>query len=170
MKDEVMPESEPICLDFPEQTGIRSVDERNYQEWLDTLEVIRPDLFIDEEDNYTDEPQVNVLVPTDITDGSSNVNEKDIVAQPKVETIILPQPKVKTPPFFDPREGRTFAPPSLDDNDSDIDFEISKPDFDHDSDVEFVTSKPGDGFIKSEPESDDDSDFENIVVDDNIDH
>ena len=70
-----MPESEPIRLDFPEQTGIRSVDERNYQEWLDTLEVIRPDLFIDEEDNYTDEPQVNVLVLTDITDGLSNVNK-----------------------------------------------------------------------------------------------
>ena len=110
VKNEVMPESESICLDFPEQTGIRSVDKRNYQEWLDTLEVIRPDLFIDKEDNYTDEPQVNILVPTDITDGLSNVNEKDIVAQPKVETIILPQPKVETPPFFDPREGCTFAP------------------------------------------------------------
>ena len=40
---------------------------------------------------------------------------------------------------------------------------------DHDSDIEVVTSKPGDDFIKSEPESDDDSDFENIVVDDNSD-
>ena len=40
VKDEVLPEPEPIRLDFPEQTGIRSVDKRNYQEWLDTLEVI----------------------------------------------------------------------------------------------------------------------------------
>ena len=160
-----MPEPKPIRLDFPEQTEIRSVDERNYQEWLDTLEVIRPDLFIDEDDNYTDEPQVNVLVPTNIVDGLPN-DPVDVIYQPKVETIIPPppfidQPKIETPPFFD-QNGGTFAPPSPEyiDSDSDIDFEISKPEPDYDSDVEFVTSKPGDGFIKSEPESDNESDDE----------
>ena len=162
VKDEVVPDPEPIRLDFPEQTGIRSVDERNYQEWVDTLEIMRPNLFIDEDDNYTDEPQVNVLVPTDIVDGLPN-DPIDVIAQPKVETIVPPppfidQPKIEAPPFFDPNEGRTFVPPSPEyvDSDSDIDFEISKPVPDYDSDVEFVTSKPGDGFIKSEPDSDDD--------------
>ena len=169
VKDEVVPKHEPICLDFPEQTGIRSVDKRNYQEWVDTLEVIRPDLFTDKEDNYTDEPQVNIVVLTNITDGLSN-DPMDVVAQPKVETIIPPlpfitQPKVETPLFFYPREGRTFVPPSPEyvDDDSDIDFEISKHDPDYDRDVQFISSKPGDGFIKSEPESDDDSDFEDLV-------
>ena len=107
MRDEV------VRLDFPQQTGIRGVDEQNLDDYYDTLQQIRPDLFIDEDDDVPDLsgmadledipdfpeiPDLNLLidtpsnvpymlVPTDVDIGSSD--PADILADPNV-TIIIP--------------------------------------------------------------------------------
>ena len=103
---------EVIRLDFPQQTGIRSVDEQNLDDYYDTLQQIRPDLFIDEDDDVPDLnsmpdledipdfpeiPDLNsltdtpsnepyLLVPTDVNIGSND--PADILADPNVTTII----------------------------------------------------------------------------------
>ena len=45
-KTEFVPELTP-----PQKTGIKSVDNKNYEDYLKVLQIYRPDLFIDEEDN-----------------------------------------------------------------------------------------------------------------------
>ena len=42
----LVPMPEDIGLAPPERTGIQEVDDKNYDEYLDTLQQIRPDLFI----------------------------------------------------------------------------------------------------------------------------
>ena len=105
---------EVIRLDFPQQTGIRSVDEQNLDDYYDTLQQIRPDLFFDEDGDVPDLnsmpdledipdfpeiPDLNLLrdtpsnvpyllVPTDVNIGSND--PADILADPNVTTIILP--------------------------------------------------------------------------------
>ena len=105
---------EVIRLHFPEQTGIRSVDEQNLDYYYDTLQQIRPDLFIDEDDDvpnfasmpdledipdFPEIPDLNSLmdapsnvpylpIPTDVDIGSNNPAE--ILADPNVTTIIPP--------------------------------------------------------------------------------
>ena len=41
---------EDIGLVPPERTGIQEVDDKNYDEYLDTLQQIRPDLFISDDE------------------------------------------------------------------------------------------------------------------------
>ena len=108
VRDEVM------RLDFPEQTGIRSVDEQNLDDYYDTLQQIRPGLFIDKDDdvpNFASMPDLEdipdfpeirdlnslmdtpsnvpyLLVPTDVDIGSNDPAE--ILADPNVTTTILP--------------------------------------------------------------------------------
>ena len=45
-KTEFIPDLTP-----PQKTGIKSVDDKNYEDYLKVLQIYRPDLFIDEEDN-----------------------------------------------------------------------------------------------------------------------
>ena len=108
-----------------------SIDEKKYEEYLDTLEVIRPDLFIDEEDNYVEPSAINALVPTGLMDVVPSDDPRDLIAQPEVETILLPNDNtlpaiILAEPYSVPQKERTFAPPM--DEDDDIDFVISKPD------------------------------------------
>ena len=100
----VPPAAEEIGLAFPERTGIRSVDERNYDDYLDTSQQIRPDLFIDEEDDYVEPNGMNALVPINVETTSNDT--MDVVARPDV-LVTLP-PIVPTIP----NQKRTFAPPS----------------------------------------------------------
>ena len=100
----VPPAAEEIGLAFPERTGIRSVDERNYDDYLDTSQQIRPDLFIDEEDDYVEPNGMNALVPINVETTSNDT--MDVVARPDVQ-VTLP-PIVPTIP----NQKRTFAPPS----------------------------------------------------------
>ena len=105
---------EVIRLHFPEQTGIGSVDEQNLDYYYDTLQQIRPDLFIDEDDDvpnfasmpdledipdFPEIPDLNSLmdapsnvpylpISTDVDIGSNNPAE--ILADPNVTTIIPP--------------------------------------------------------------------------------
>ena len=45
-KTEFIPDLTP-----PQKTCIKSVDDKNYEDYLKVLQIYRPDLFIDEEDN-----------------------------------------------------------------------------------------------------------------------
>ena len=75
------PTAEDIGLVFPERTGIQEVDDKNYDEYLDTLQQIRPDLFISDdeisEDNNSDvEPKDEPKDEPDFipfVDGDGNV-------------------------------------------------------------------------------------------------
>ena len=46
----LVPMPEDIGLAPPERTGIQEVDDKNYDEYLDTLQQIRPDLFISDDE------------------------------------------------------------------------------------------------------------------------
>ena len=114
LKDLQNVRDELIRLDFPEQTGIRSVDEQNLDDCYDTLQQIHPDLFIDKDDdvpNFASMPDLEdipdfpgipdlnslmdtpsnvpyLLVPTDVDIGSNDPAET--LDDPNVTTIILP--------------------------------------------------------------------------------
>ena len=36
----------------PQKTGVKSVDDENYEDYLKILQIYRPDLLTDEEENY----------------------------------------------------------------------------------------------------------------------
>ena len=114
LKDIQNVRDEVVTLDFPQQTGIRSVDEQNLDDYCDILQQIRPDLFIDEDDDVPDLsgmadledipdfPEISdlnslidtpsnvpyMLAPTDVDIGSND--PADILADPNVTTIIPP--------------------------------------------------------------------------------
>ena len=75
------PTAEDIGLVFPERTGIQEIDDKNYDEYLDTLQQMRPDLFISDdkisEDNNSDvEPKDEPKDEPDFipfVDGDGNV-------------------------------------------------------------------------------------------------
>ena len=66
----------------PQKTGIKSVDDKNYEDYLKVLQIYRPNLFIDEEDNY--------VIPTPKT---------EII---EIEDVVLPVPP-KPIPVIPPR-------------------------------------------------------------------
>ena len=80
-------------LTRPQKTGIKSVDDKNYEDYLKVLQIYRPDLFIDEVGNY--------IMPTSKTE---IIEIEDVVppAPPKPihvipqETVKLPKPIPKT--------------------------------------------------------------------------
>ena len=77
------PTAEEIGLVFPERMGIQSVDDKNYDDFLDTLQQIRPDVFISDDDGS------DINGKTDFTpfvDGDGNVvikTEPDVVIPPE---------------------------------------------------------------------------------------
>ena len=56
--DNVIPSTVPN-LTPPQKTGVKSVDDKNYEDYLKIPQIYRPDLFIDEEDNNN-----NTAIPT----------------------------------------------------------------------------------------------------------
>ena len=124
VKDEI--KTEEIYLEPPQRTGIKPIDETNWDEYLETLKVIRPDLFIDEEDEYIEPSEADALVPFGLMDVVPSDDPADLIAQPGVETILLPTDNnlpaiLPAEPYSVPTKERTFAPPSPDE---DIDFSI----------------------------------------------
>ena len=122
---------EEIVLLPPEKTGIVPIDEKNYEDYLDTLEVIRPDLFIDEEDNYVEPSTMNALVPVGTMDVVPS-DPMDAIAHPYVGTILPPTDSslpaiLPTSAYSVPTKGRTFAPMD-EDEDDDIDFSVELAD------------------------------------------
>ena len=60
----LIPTPDDIGLVPPERTGIQEVDDENYDEYLDTLQQIRPDLFIsDDEISENDKSDDDVVKP-----------------------------------------------------------------------------------------------------------
>ena len=61
-KTEFVPDSTP-----PQKTGIKSVDDKNYEDYLKAFQIYRPDLFIDEEDNYViSTPKTEIIEIEDV--------------------------------------------------------------------------------------------------------
>ena len=59
----LIPNPEDIGLIPPVPTGNRETDERNYNEYLDTLQQIRPDLFISEDEESDNDSDVVAVTP-----------------------------------------------------------------------------------------------------------
>ena len=77
----------------PQKTGIKSVDDKNYEDYLKVLQIYRPNLFIDEEDNYViPTPKTEII---EIEDVVLPVPPKPIPVIPQ-ETVKLPKPIPKT--------------------------------------------------------------------------
>ena len=114
-----------IHLSYPEPTGIASVDEKNLEDYYDTLQQIRHDLFIsdDEEEPHIDftARTTNVLVPTDVKIESND--PADILADPNVTTII---PPIVQEPYADIKPITNIT--SVTNNDDDIDFPVWEED------------------------------------------
>ena len=77
----------------PQKTGIKSVDDKNYEDYLKVLQIYRPDLFIDEEGNYViPTPKTEII---EIEDVVPPAPPKPIPVIPQ-ETVKLPKPIPKT--------------------------------------------------------------------------
>ena len=77
----------------PQKAGIKSVDNKNYEDYLKVLQIYRPDLFIDEDDNYV------ILTPK-----NEIIEIQDVVPTAPPKPIrVIPQETVKLPkPIFKP--------------------------------------------------------------------
>ena len=62
LPNNLIPNPADIGLIPPVPTGNKEVDEKNYDDYLDTLQQIRPDLFISEDDESDND--VNIVQPT----------------------------------------------------------------------------------------------------------
>ena len=69
----------------PQKTGIKSVDDKNYEDYLKVLQICRPDLFIDEDDNY------NIPTP------KNEIIEIVVLPAPPKPIPVIPQETVKLP-------------------------------------------------------------------------
>ena len=87
-KTEFIPDLRPH-----QKTGIKSADDKNYEDCLKVLQIYRPDLFIDEEDNYViSTPKTEII---EIEDVVHPAPAKPIPVIPQ-ETVKLPKPIPKT--------------------------------------------------------------------------
>ena len=77
----------------PQKIGIKSVDDKNYEDYLKVLQIYRQDLFIDEEDNYIIPTPKNKII--EIEDVVPPAPPKPIPVIPQ-ETVKLPKPIPKT--------------------------------------------------------------------------
>ena len=96
--DDIVPPTVPLVapktefipdLTPPQKTDIKSVDDKNYEDYLKILQIYRPDLFIDEEDDYViTQPKTEI-----IDDIIPPLKPIPIIPQ---ETVKLPKPIPKT--------------------------------------------------------------------------
>ena len=150
----LIPNPADIGLIPPVPTGNKEVDDINYDDYLDTLQQIRPDLFVSEDD-----------------ESDNDVNEPIVVPQvkPKDEPDFIPVGGIKTEPDYTPfvdADGNVFIkgePDIRSSITSDIEIIDSederKPDISGDSDVDTILYTPDVGDI---PDGEADSDAETI--------
>ena len=135
--DDVIPSTAPLVtpktefipnLTPPQKTGNKSVDDKNYEDYLKVLQIYRPDLFIDEQDNY-------------------------VLSTPKTEIIeiehVVPLTPAKPTPFIPPKTVKLPKPIPKIDLPENIDYisaisdinKITRPNqFDNvDGDIDFNT-------------------------------
>ena len=130
----------------PQKTGSKSVDDKNYEDYLKVLQIYRPDLFIDEEDNYvilTPKTEIN-----EIEDVVTPTSAKPIPVIPQ-ETVKLPKPIPKTdlPVNVDyisaiSDVNKITCPNQFDNVDGDIGFNTVEQTPDDDDDVTYVRYIP----------------------------
>ena len=139
----VTPKAEFIPnLTPPQKTGNKSVDKKNYEDYLKVLQIYRPDLFIDEKDNYVISiPKTGII---EIEDVVPPTPAKPIPVIPQ-ETVKLPKPIPKTdlPENIDYISAisdinKITRPNQFDNIDGDIDFNIVEQTRDDDDDVTHV--------------------------------
>ena len=129
----------------PQKTGIKSVDDKNYEDYLKVLQIYKPDLFIDGEDNYVI-PQPK----TEIIDGVvPPVKPIPVIPQ---ETVKLqkPIPKNDLPESIDIISAisdiNKISPNQFDNVDGDIKFNIVERTPDDDDDyviyVKYIPPPP----------------------------
>ena len=88
--DILTPKTEFVSdLTPPQKAGIKSVDDKNYKDYLKVLQIYRPDLFIDEKDNYVIPKPKNEII--EIEDVVPPAPPKPILVIPQ-ETVKLPKP------------------------------------------------------------------------------
>ena len=76
-----------------QKAGIKSVDDKNCEDYSKVLQIYRPDLFIDKEDNYViPTPKTEII---EIEDVVPPATPKPIHVIPQ-ETVKLPKPILKT--------------------------------------------------------------------------
>ena len=126
----------------PKKAGIKSFDDKNYEDYLKVLQIYRPDLFIDEEDNN------NYVIPTPKTE---IIEIEDVVPPTPLRPIpIIPQETVKLPKTIP----KTHLPENIDiiSAISDINKIISPNQFDNvDGDNSIVEQQTSDDDIKYIP-------------------
>ena len=77
----------------PQKTGVKSVDDKNYEDYLKILQIYRPDLFTDEEGNNNNNN--NYVIPTPKIEIINGVVPPDIFT-PKTEFVSDLTPPQKT--------------------------------------------------------------------------
>ena len=80
--NDVIPSTVPNLMP-PQKTGVKSVDDKNCEDYLKILHIYRPDLFIDEEDNNNNN---NYVVPTPQIEINDDLVPPDIFT-PKTEFL-----------------------------------------------------------------------------------
>ena len=97
------PKTEEFIPDLtsPQKTGIKSVDDKNYEDYLKVLQIYRADLFIDEEDNN------NYVI---LTPKTEIVETEDVPPTPLKPIPIIPQETVKLPKTIP----KTYLPENID--------------------------------------------------------
>ena len=153
--DDVIPSTVPLVtpktefipnLTPPQKTGNKSVDDRNYDDYLKVLQIYRPDLFIDEEDNYViSTPKTEIIEIEDVVPPTP-AKSIPVISQ---ETVKLPKPIPKTdlPENIDYISAisdinKITRPNQFDNVDGDIDFNIVELTPDDDDDVTYVRYVP----------------------------
>ena len=150
----LIPNPADIGLIPPVPTGNKEVDDKNYDDYLDTLQQIRPDLFVNEDEESDNDVNEPIVVPE---------------VKPKDEPDFIPVGGIKTEPdytpFFDAggnvfikREPDIRSPITSDIEIIDSEDE-TKPDIGGDSDVDTILYTPDVGDI---PDGEVDSDAETI--------
>ena len=129
------PTAENIGLVFPERTGIQEVDNKNYDEYLDTLQQIRPDLFISDDEISEDDKSDNDVVEPVVEPKDEPKDEPDFIPFVDVDGNVL----IKTETDEIPRDVYI-------DSDIESDTKVTPPVYDDktipyigDSDTETIT-------------------------------
>ena len=94
----VTPKTEFISeLTPPQKTGIKSINDKNYEDYLKVLQIYRPNLLIHEDDNYVIPiPKTEIIEIGDVAPPvESPTTVKPIPVIPQ-ETVKLPKPIPKT--------------------------------------------------------------------------
>ena len=127
----IIPNPSDIGLIPPVPTGNKEADEKNYDDHLDTLQQIRPDLFISEDDESDNDNVQPTVQP---------------IPQPKTETDFVPIGQIKTEPDYFVPIGQIKTEP---------DYVAPEPDY-IPPEPDYIPIVDGDGniFIKDEPVSD----------------